>query len=240
MLPVVRDCEVRSRKRGEDENVRLRFSISCVHFFGAQYVRSIESINQIFLFLSLSTVVQFSVRSVGEMDVADKVVLLPLQFHHFFVFTHIDHLCMMKSLGKPSTPRSAPMSVVFYVFIFASVFLTFQGARIACKENPLTEFLNSAGVLPDIHFSTTGSSLSSVSTSLAYNQSFGFFDDIRDDDWKIAQRIHAKTFPNTFRGKPEKYSNGINDRGKIEKLRWSAHWYAENFQEEFHCELKEG
>jgi len=59
--------------------------------------------------------------------------------------------------------------------------------------------------------------------ALALKQSFGFFTDIPEDQWRIAQEIHAKTFPNHFRKTILSFDE------------LSARWYAENFQEEFHC-----
>ena len=69
---------------------------------------------------------------------------------------------------------------------------------------------------------------------LAYRQSFGYFDDITDAQWKRAQTIHAKLFPNHW-GDLQKYSSSIHDKGNTPKLRPSQNWNAENFQEEFHC-----
>lgn len=74
------------------------------------------------------------------------------------------------------------------------------------------------------------------SYSLAYEQSFGFFDDISDEQWKQAQRIHAHLFPNYYGpGNLTQYSNGNNDKGNFNKLKKSNWWNAQNFQEEFHC-----
>lgn len=76
-------------------------------------------------------------------------------------------------------------------------------------------------------------SLSSSSFQLASQQSFGFFDDIPENQWKIAQTIHAKAFPNHFREALHKpFLN--EDIPSIKELA-SARWYAENFHEEFHC-----
>jgi Methyltransferase domain len=68
------------------------------------------------------------------------------------------------------------------------------------------------------------------SFALAYKQSLGFFDDIRDEDWKLAQKIHTKVFPNHFR----ETLDGYHD---IE-LDYAPMWYAENFQAEFHCKWR--
>jgi hypothetical protein len=70
---------------------------------------------------------------------------------------------------------------------------------------------------------------------LASEQSFGFFDDIPDDQWKRLQKIHATLFPNHHRKDLTKYANGIGDSGNYDKLKMSSWWNAENFQEEIHC-----
>lgn len=70
---------------------------------------------------------------------------------------------------------------------------------------------------------------------LANQQSFGFFDDITDDNWKIAQKIHKNAFPNHFSSDLEPYSNKPDDKGNYAALKQSNWWNAENFQEEFHC-----
>lgn len=71
---------------------------------------------------------------------------------------------------------------------------------------------------------------------LAADQSFGFFNDISEANWKRAQEIHAKLFPNQY-GDLKKYSNGPDDKGNMPALKHSSHWNGENFQEEFHCPL---
>lgn len=81
-----------------------------------------------------------------------------------------------------------------------------------------------------------GDSEMKSSNKLAYQQSFGFFDDISDEQWKQAQRIHARLFPNFYiPGNLTLYSNGYEDKGKFHKLKKSNWWNAQNFQEEFHC-----
>ncbi len=85
-------------------------------------------------------------------------------------------------------------------------------------------------------FSHSPSTATAAATfQLAFSQSLGYFDDVPERQWKIAQHLHAKAFPNHFGKPPIRYSNTINDKGKIPKLQKSSHWYAENFQEEFHC-----
>ena len=72
--------------------------------------------------------------------------------------------------------------------------------------------------------------------TLANQQSYGFFTDITNDHWKLAQIHHAKLFPNYY-SKLEEFSNGPNDKGKIQQLRNSNKWYGQNFQVEFICPL---
>lgn len=75
------------------------------------------------------------------------------------------------------------------------------------------------------------------SYSLAYEQSFGFFADIPDENWKVAQKIHAKLFPNHFSEDLKKNSHTFDGvHGQYKMLsQISPKWHAENFHEEFHC-----
>lgn len=72
--------------------------------------------------------------------------------------------------------------------------------------------------------------------SLAREQSFGYFTDITNENWQIAQTYHAKLFPNYF-ANLDKFSNGPKDKGKTERLRKANYWYGQNFQVEFICPL---
>ena len=67
-------------------------------------------------------------------------------------------------------------------------------------------------------------SSSSSSYALAYEQSFGFFDDIRDEDWRRFQKIHMYAFP-----------NHVSQPLPVQPVERAPGWYAGNFQEEFHC-----
>ena len=71
---------------------------------------------------------------------------------------------------------------------------------------------------------------------LAKEQSDGFFTDITNTNWQIAQTYHAKLFPNYY-STLEQFSNGPGDKGKINMLRNSNKWYGQNFQVEFICPL---
>ena len=74
--------------------------------------------------------------------------------------------------------------------------------------------------------------------SLAKEQSFGYFTDITNENWRIAQSHHASLFPNYY-ADLTKFSNRPNDKGRAEKLRNSNnhYWYGQNFQVEFICPL---
>lgn len=72
---------------------------------------------------------------------------------------------------------------------------------------------------------------------LARKESFGFFDDIPQKNWKRAKEIHANLFPNHYTKDFMMYANGPNDKNVYKKLSRSKDWNGENFQEEFHCAL---
>lgn len=65
-----------------------------------------------------------------------------------------------------------------------------------------------------------------VDYSLANEQSFGFFTDISNTNWQIAQRYHANLFPNYY-ADLKKFSNGPNDKGKVKNLARSNMWYGQ-------------
>ena len=102
--------------------------------------------------------------------------------------------------------------------------------------HPWTQAMTDVGI-PDFDFSHQA--MFADSFALAYSQSFGFFDDIRESDWKLAQKLHAKTFPNHFRETLYKFSHSIKDKGDRVALNKAPEWYAENFQEEFHCKCQQ-
>lgn len=68
--------------------------------------------------------------------------------------------------------------------------------------------------------------IGNVDYSLAKEQSFGFFTDISNENWLIAQRYHSSLFPNYY-ADLQKYSNGIGDRGKVNNIRNSNMWYGQ-------------
>lgn len=83
---------------------------------------------------------------------------------------------------------------------------------------------------------STGQDTTATDYSLAKEQSFGYFTDISNENWRIAQSHHASLFPNYY-ANLSKHSNGPNDKGKINKLRQSQNWNGQNFQVEFICPL---
>jgi len=60
--------------------------------------------------------------------------------------------------------------------------------------------------------------------SLAYNQSFGFFDDIPNRTWKRMQRRVKKRVNHKYPADPSKNAN------------LSAAWYQQNFEPDFGCQ----
>ncbi len=99
-----------------------------------------------------------------------------------------------------------------------------DNTRVATLTHPMSE---------------NDSSYSPVATrqesfALALKQSYGFFTDITETQWRLAQTIHAKTFPNQFREYPSEYSGGTFLE-RHDKTIESHKWYAENFHEEFQC-----
>jgi hypothetical protein len=87
-------------------------------------------------------------------------------------------------------------------------------------------------------------SFSSDSFSLAREQSFGFFTDISNENWRILQQYHVKLFPNYFiensgggQENLNKFSHPSDSKGKISLLDKTNFWYGRNFQVEFICPL---
>ena len=80
------------------------------------------------------------------------------------------------------------------------------------------------------------SSSSDEGYSLAKEQSLGYFTDITNENWRIAQTHHARLFPNYY-ANLENFSNGPKDKGRVKKLGRSHFWYGQNFQVEFICPL---
>ena len=87
-------------------------------------------------------------------------------------------------------------------------------------------------------------SFSSDSFSLAREQSFGFFTDISNENWKILQDYHVKLFPNYFiensgggQENLNKFSHPNDSKGKNSLIGKTNFWYGRNFQVEFICPL---
>jgi hypothetical protein len=86
--------------------------------------------------------------------------------------------------------------------------------------------------------------LSPGSFSLGIEQSFGFFTDIRNENWKLLQDYHAKMFPNYYIESSSKQEQNLNNFshandaiGNYSLIHNSNSWYARNFQVEFICPL---
>ena len=127
------------------------------------------------------------------------------------------------------------------LWLWWNLLATYTSLGFYLNWNVATQgMLEGGGEIPDVlhpnkvhrPMSSTTSSETTSSFALAYEQSLGFFDDIRDEDWKLAQKIHTKVFPNHFR----ETLDGYHD---IE-LDYAPMWYAENFQAEFHCKWRRG
>jgi hypothetical protein len=101
--------------------------------------------------------------------------------------------------------RTATHSILLFCAFVALMSSTFM----------LPSFLQSTRQLDD-------TSCYNKSFELAIKQSFGFFTDITDDQWRLAQKIHAKVFPNIYGDQESVVSD-------------TSVWYGSNFQEEFHC-----
>ena len=80
---------------------------------------------------------------------------------------------------------------------------------------------------------------------LAYEQSYGYFDDITNADWMKRQEMHALVFPNHDSPHFTQYSHEhfpssskqISKEEKYKILTLSGSWFADNFQVEFTCPL---
>ena len=70
---------------------------------------------------------------------------------------------------------------------------------------------------------------------LAREQSFGFFDDITNENWQVLQEIHARAFPNHYEATLERHSGDLMHKKDRQAVKEAQSWYAQNFQEEFHC-----
>ena len=79
-----------------------------------------------------------------------------------------------------------PGKIASFTFASIVIFLTWNTFREAM--HPWTQAMTDLGI-PDFDFSHQA--MFADSFALAYSQSFGFFDDIRESDWKLAQKLHA-------------------------------------------------
>ncbi|CAJ1936032.1 unnamed protein product [Cylindrotheca closterium] len=113
----------------------------------------------------------------------------------------------------------------------------FQSTATLWNDNStMTRNLCETVVETPIPSAATGQPMSQSGFSFAQRQSFGYFDDISDENWKRAQQIHAKMFPN-HSPRLGQYSNALVVKDKMAELKMSSFWYAQNFHKEFHCPL---
>jgi hypothetical protein len=160
---------------------------------------------------------------------------------------HYTHGCCGDHNGSTTTTTITTTTTrfVFLITIVGSVFLVFWGQQHFVNNNIqhnsmllLDEFVGRG--LPC--GSSGGGSHSTTKTTqsllLAYQQSYGFFDDIPDEQWNRLQEIHSKMFPNYYEQNIYKnlYSTKMVDLAKyMDQIEKSSFWYGENFQIEFHC-----
>ena len=79
-----------------------------------------------------------------------------------------------------------PKIIVFLLLLLISIFHIFSNneyTHLKCMDSFVTK-------------SDTSNRESSKTELLSYQQSFGFFDDIPDEDWKRMQQIKRRTWPN--------------------------------------------
>ena len=129
--------------------------------------------------------------------------------------------------------------ILFQCVMFLSMVLYLQplehggGYQRQEQRALITSLMSPSSALYGLSSSSSSSSSPSSSFELARIQSNGFFDNIHEDDWKRAQDIHARMFPNYVASK-SRYdnSNTINDKGNSHKLKNSHGWYVILFA---HC-----
>jgi hypothetical protein len=129
--------------------------------------------------------------------------------------------------------KTMKIDMQFFIAFLGSILLLRQYISHPSAEILVVDETDSFSTLPSI---SRGADHVDNRYQLASDQSFGFFTDISDANWKRAQAIHAKMFPNYFQDL-KKYAHGPNDKGDIPKLKRSHYWNGENFQTEFHCSL---
>lgn len=73
--------------------------------------------------------------------------------------------------------------------------------------------------------------------SLARTQSFGFFDDITNDNWKKLQDLVAHHWNHKFPEAPLTHHPAWKGRGQHRQVRHPA-WYQTNFEPNFSCQFE--
>jgi hypothetical protein len=151
--------------------------------------------------------------------------------------------------GKKKPPKTSVVSAIIAslccVLITVLGYLQFStplGSKVSFRGSGVDDASASFG--PPMNHTTTTTTSSSSSSSqqriyqLAYQQSLGFFDDIPDHQWKRAQEIHSKIFPNHF-GNLRDFSSGVDNKHPAFKttVARANMWNGANFHVEFHCPL---
>ena len=73
--------------------------------------------------------------------------------------------------------------------------------------------------------------------SLARTQSFGFFDDITNDNWKKLQDLVAHHWNHKFPEAPLTHHPAWKGRGQVRQVKHPA-WYQTNFEPNFSCQFE--
>ncbi|KAL9182363.1 hypothetical protein ACHAXT_013015 [Thalassiosira profunda] len=127
---------------------------------------------------------------------------------------------------SPPSKASPDLNKFFVALIFVWICHTWLISHSSVHPDPP----------PSALAASLAASSSSVSYTLAKEQSDGFFDDISDSHWRTLQKYHAAIFPN-FYDDLTKYSHGPGDKGNYKALKFSSMWNGQNFQVEFICPL---
>jgi hypothetical protein len=116
-------------------------------------------------------------------------------------------------MASPSKPRSSHLT--WAVIILTAYLAGVQTGLISC---------NSVNTAESIHTISSAVSLSGPEKSyrLAFDQSYGFFDDINEYNWKLMQH-RARTRINHKFNSPIKFYDE------------PARWYMNNFEPDFTC-----
>ena len=149
--------------------------------------------------------------TVGKAVSNDASLLLPLT---------------TKDSTASTNPTATPVARIFPTFRTILV-LVFAGFEIrSLISNPLTmiDIVENSNNATEPKFESTGQPTEIPDFSLAYNQSFGFFDDIPNASWRLMQ---------------QRVKERINHKVPNNPM-YNAHlapaWYQQNFEPDFGCQ----